>query len=232
MSVGRMEYLVIEDSDPPGSFAAEEIIFAEMKLNAFSLSHLFTNEYGPIKAKDATEATCIEKAIDFANGGKPDYVSGPNSAGSPLSLVRTLKLILKPETTPFDVVPKNKCWLIIRLDGNRGGWQFAPGHLPITVKPEGVLSGDNVDLRHVYPTKPPIPLPSGVQQVSSGVVSAGGCKVAYFGIAARRDQVGQRFNFHTKFVQKNSKPGKPDHDMVVIFDPDIPDDGHDEIPPP
>ena len=107
---------------------------------------------------------------------------------------------------PINTYVGDFCWVVIELDPEIE-WHFEPGHPGITTKrPYGAANGG---LKHV--------MPEGTVVDHHGPTDIG-CKLIYFGVAARGDMEHQEFRCH--IVHKNKRLDDPDQ-----VDPDIPNDG-------
>lgn len=190
----------LDDAPPTRGFDAKEVIFAHLKVDMAGAGLRFHATPAIVLSGDnITAAQAEAKAIAAALGQE----GWTKSQG------------------PFDIKVTKQCWIVLMLDADQPGWQFARGSLPVSTKTQG-QPGDNFGLRHVTIG------PGGLPQVADGPVGVDGCKVVMFAVGARRAHEPQSFNYHTEFLQTDDA-GNPQR-MVVIFDPDIPDDGPGSIP--
>lgn len=190
----------LSDAPPSRGFDAKQVIFAHLKVDTS----------GPALRFHATPKSVLEG----------DSISETDAQAKAIAAALGQEGWTKSQG-PFDIKVTQQCWIILKLDDAQPGWQFANGSLPVSTKTEG-QPGDNFGLRHVATG------PGGSLQVAVGPVTVDGCKVVYFAVGARRANEPQSFNYHTEFLQTDDA-GNPQR-MVVIFDPDIPDDGPGSIP--
>jgi hypothetical protein len=135
--------------------------------------------------------------------------------------------------SPLDMVVRDdQCWLIIELD-QAINWSFARDSRACTSKhgdPDhnAGKKGHNLWLRHVYKTG------AVLEKTTKDDAGADGCRVLFFGVAHRghprhNTTPHHYFNLKIEFFQEEANRMLF---LPVVLDPDVGNDGHDEIPPP
>lgn len=134
--------------------------------------------------------------------------------------------------SPLDMTVASQCWLVIELDKTIN-WSFARNARACTSKhadPDhgGGKKGHNLWLRHVYKNGDTL------EKTTEGDVGKDGCRVLFFGVAHRGyadkgTTPHHYFNLKIEFFQ--AEEGRLLL-LPVVLDPDVGNDGHDEIPPP
>lgn len=204
----------IEDS-PNVPFVGAQIIHVQLRIMRFYKKQLRFKVKAVLGAVgmniQAHEAAAY--AQDVADGKVPSLLKGWKTARTP------------PPKTPYDVPVTAQCWMVMELDRQVANWQFNQGFLAATLKNRKHV-GDNFWLRHVYAQGHPKYPKGGAHK---GDIQADDCRVMFFGVVRRAPQESQHLNLHTEFRQK-APNASPDHKMVVIFDPDIPNGGGFTIP--
>lgn len=203
----RFEQLAEKPSKP---FHPRQIVHARLKVRSEckgALEFWMDRREGEEQPEDIPESVLQAYARRVANGE-----------------IRIFGADEEPPETPFDLKVGRQCWIVLELDPDLKNWQFGRGFVGCTTK--GKHKGDNFRLRHVYPDEDG----ASVEPVK-GRIRKDGCRVVYFGLARRGRRQSQYFNLHTEFLQAAEDDAKKLHRMVVIFDPDVGNNGGFPIPP-
>lgn len=152
-----------------------------------------------------------------------------------IAIANERSVIPPSEFTPIDISYSEQCWIVVELD-HRINWQFSRGDVACTQKVTniGPESGDNFYLRHVCLG------PDGEYYCHPTVVREE-CRVLFFGMAFRKkankheipNPGGFPMNFRVEFYQDLGKESdRPCRILQIVLDPDVGNDGNEQIPPP
>ncbi|MET0273022.1 MAG: nucleotide synthetase [Phenylobacterium sp.] len=214
--------IVIPDNDfvplddrPGVAFKAKRIVHARMRI------HRNVHKQLKFSVKMVTVAT----GEDIPESDAQAYARKVADGLAPFIPLAGLARGPRPGPSPYDIAIERQSWVIVELDPWLDNWQFGKDYLGITTKV--AKSGDNFGLQHVYPSKP-----DGTPgTIAHGNIKDEKCKVAYFGVARRAKGESQYFNLHTDFLQPARPGSRSMHRMIVIFDPDVGNNGGFPIPP-
>lgn len=133
--------------------------------------------------------------------------------------------------SPLDMAVSEQCWLVVELDSTVN-WHYARDARACTSKhsnsPHG-LGGHNLWLRHVYADG------RALEKTTKDDLGVEGCRVLFFGVAHRghpKRNTSEHHYFNLKIEYFQLSADGRNLVLPVVLDPDVGNDGHDEIPPP